>query len=62
MNTPDLRDYDPNSSQAKNVEQTNMLDTEAHETPETVKATNTNKEEVTTHPTFGPLGSVGRAG
>lgn len=62
MNTPDLRDFQPQSSQAKDVYATGMLDTEAHETPDTVKATNTNKEEVTSHPNFGPLGATGRNG
>lgn len=62
MNTPNLRDFEVNASSAKNVEDTKMLDTVAHETAETVTATNDNSEYVVSHPSFGPLGSTGRAG
>lgn len=60
MNTPDLRNFMP--GKPVNVDSTKMLDTEATETPDTVKATNDMKEEVVTHPSFGPLGVTGRAG
>jgi len=62
MNTPNLRDFQPTASQAKNVDNTKMLDTEADEPKETVTGTNTNKEYVTDTPKFGPLGATGRAG
>jgi hypothetical protein len=55
-----LRDWEPTSGDAKHVDQTKMLNTEARETPETVTATNSTKEHVTSHPTFGTLGVTGR--
>lgn len=44
----------------KDVEDTPMLDTEAKEPADTVKAKNELKEDVTSHPAFGPLGATGR--
>lgn len=58
MDAPDLRNFMPGKPQ--NVEDTKMLDTEARETPDTVKATNDMKESVVNHPKFGPLGATGR--
>lgn len=58
--TPNLRDWQPNAGDAKHVDNTKMLDTTAHETPETVTATNELKEHVVSHPNFGELGSKGR--
>lgn len=61
MDVPNLR----NASfigKPKDVEDTPMLNTEARETADTVKAKNELKEEVTTHPAFGALGATGRKG
>lgn len=60
MEVPDLRNYHPSASQAKHVDDTKMLNTEARETPDTVKGTNDMKEHVTKAPSFGPLGATGR--
>ncbi len=60
MFTPDLRTWNPSDKDAKNVADTKMLNTEAHETPDTVTAVNKNEELVVTHPAFGDLGSKGR--
>lgn len=62
MKTPNLRDFHPMASQAKNVDDTKMLDTVAHEPADTVKDTNDMKEYVTSSPKMGPLGATGRAG
>lgn len=58
--THDLRSWNPSAGDAKKVEDTKMLDTTARETPDTVSATNENKEHVVTHPDFGTLGAKGR--
>ncbi len=60
METPNLRVWQPTAGDAKDVDSTKMLNTEAHETPETVKANNENVETVVTHPSFGDLGATGR--
>lgn len=57
---PNLRDWEPTDAQAKNVEDTKMLNTTARETPDTVNATNSNKEDTNKTPNFGPLGAMGR--
>lgn len=57
---PDLRIWEPTDSSAKNVEDTKMLNTTAHETADTVTADNKNIEDVTKTPSFGPLGAKGR--
>ena len=57
---PDLRRFVPGKPVC--VEETKMLDTEARETPETVKGTNDMKEEVVTHMSYGKLGATGREG
>lgn len=59
--TPDLRTWTPTTGDAKNVTETKMLNTEAHEAPDTVTAENENKELVVSHPKFGELGSQGRS-
>lgn len=58
MEVPDLRQFRPGAP--VNVEATKMLDTEARETPDTVKATNEMKETIVTHMNFGKLGAQGR--
>lgn len=60
MNVPDLRTWQPTDSEAKDVYDTKMLDTEAKETPDTVTAVNKNVETVVSHPDFGSLGATGR--
>jgi hypothetical protein len=58
MNVPDLRD--PNFiKEPKHVDDTKMLDTTARESVNMNEA-NDNKEHVTTHASFGPLGAKGR--
>lgn len=57
---PNLRMWEPTDSQAKCVEDTKMLNTEAHETPDTVTDVNDNKELVNPGVKFGPLGAKGR--
>lgn len=52
--------WEPSDSQAKNVDDTKMLNTQARETPETVTANNTNKEDTNSTPSFGDLGAKGR--
>lgn len=59
MDVPDLR-TDKFIGKPVDVENTKMLDTQARETPETVRADNVIKEEVVSHPAFGPLGAMGR--
>lgn len=59
-NVPNLRTFQPMASKAKNMEDTDLFNTTARETPDTVKATNTMEEEVVSHPKFGPLGAKGR--
>lgn len=57
---PDLRMWEPRDSEAKDVEDTKMLNTQAHETPDTVDGENENKELVNDTPGFGELGARGR--
>jgi hypothetical protein len=59
--TPNLRTWQPSSGDAKDVEGTKMLNTEARETPETVTAENQNTEYVVSHPAFGQDGATGRS-
>ena len=61
MNTPNLRTWQPTAADAKDVQSTKMLNTEARETPETVTAVNENVEYVVGHPDDGPLGATGRS-
>ena len=60
MKTPNLHDWRPSESEAKNVEDTKMLDTEAHETVDMNESNVVGKDTVTTHPDFGELGAKGR--
>lgn len=60
MNIPNLREWSPMASQAKNVEDTDMLNTQAKEAPDTVTSKNTNKEDTNSTPSFGKLGAQGR--
>lgn len=57
---PNLRMWEPTDSQAKNVQDTKMLNTEAKETPDTVTAENKNIETTESTPSFGELGAKGR--
>ena len=59
--TPNLRTWEPDASDAKNVDDTKMLNTMARECPDTVSATNTNVETVQKTPDFGTLGAKGRS-
>jgi hypothetical protein len=58
--TQDLRNWSPGAP-SKTVDETNMLDTTAHETPDTVQAKNTNNEDTNSTPSFGKLGARGRS-
>jgi hypothetical protein len=60
MKTPNLREWQPTESQAKDVMSTDMLSTTAKEPAETVSADNDTSEHVVKHPSFGPLGAQGR--
>lgn len=62
MKTPDLRQWEPTESMAKDVESTDMLSTTAKETPDTVSADNEPVEYVVKHPSFPMLGATGRKG
>lgn len=57
---PNIRDWEPTAAQAKHVDQTKMLDTEAKEPMDTVNAENSNTEYTEKHPAFGELGVRGR--
>lgn len=57
---PNLRTWEPKDSDAKPVEDTKMLNTQAREVMETVDAQNKNVEDVNSTPSFGPLGATGR--
>jgi hypothetical protein len=56
-----LREWTPTPSQAKEDDETSLLDTVAHETPDTVQAKNTNTEDTNATPAFGKLGAQGRS-
>jgi hypothetical protein len=60
MKTPNLREWQPTESQAKDVMSTDMLSTVAKEPSDTVSADNDTSEYVVKHPAFGPLGATGR--
>lgn len=61
MNIPNLREWQPMASQAKEDDETNLLDVTAHEAPDTVTSKNTNKEDTNSTPSFGKLGAQGRS-
>jgi hypothetical protein len=52
----DLLNFRPDASQAKNVEDTKMLDTMARETVNYNEKNVPGEESVTSHPNFGQLG------
>ena len=54
-----LRDWEPSAGDAKHVDDTPMLNTTARESVNHNES-NSTKEHVTTHPSFGPLGVTGR--
>lgn len=60
MNVPNLREFRPDSGDAKDVDSTKMLNTEAREMNMNEK-NEVGKEDVTTHPNFGELGMTGRS-
>lgn len=59
--TPNLRDWEPDASSAKDVEDTAMLNTTAREPRDTVDAENKNTEDTNKTPKFGQLGARGRS-
>lgn len=59
-NLVNIREWEPTDKDAKHVDDTPMLNTTAHETPDTVSAKNKNVEHVTITPDPGPLGAKGR--
>lgn len=60
MKTPNLHDWRPSASEAKNVDQTDLLDTEAHETVDLNESNVVGKDTVNPTPSFGELGAKGR--
>lgn len=52
----DLLNFRPDAMQAKNVEDTKMLDTNARETVNYSEKNVVGEESVTSHPSFGKLG------
>lgn len=59
MANANLRDWQPTEKDAKNVDQTPMLNTNARESRDHNES-NSTSEYVSTHPSFGPLGTTGR--
>ena len=59
MKTPNLREFRPDAGDAKDVEDTKMLDTTAREMNQ-YESNEVGKERVVTHGSFGPLGMTGR--
>ena len=59
MANKNLRDWEPSASDAKHVDDTKMLNTEARESRNNNES-NSTKEHTTSHPQFGPLGMNGR--
>lgn len=57
---PDLRRWEPSDREAKNVDETSMLNTTAREPMDTVDTENKNIEDTNKTPQFGPLGARGR--
>lgn len=57
---PNLRNFSPTESQAKNVDDTKMLDTVAHETVDMNESNDTGKELVNGDKVTGPFGLTGR--
>lgn len=57
---PDLRNFSPDSSQAKNVDQTKMLDTNARESVDMNESNDVGQELVNNGSISGPFGATGR--
>lgn len=57
---PDLRNFSPSDSQAKNVEDTKMLDTTARESVDMNESNEVGKELVNSDKVTGPFGLTGR--
>lgn len=57
---PDLRNFSPDASDAKNVEDTPMLNTVARESVDMGEANKVGKELVNNDGISGPFGAVGR--
>lgn len=57
---PDLRNFSPDSSQAKNVDQTPMLNTNARESVDMNESNDVGQELVTSKSISGPFGAQGR--
>lgn len=60
MQTPNLHDWRPTEGQAKDVDQTKLLNTEAHETVDMNESNVVGKDTVNPTPNFGKLGAQGR--
>lgn len=60
MRTPNLRDWRPDDSDAKHVDDTKMLNTTARESVDMNESNEVGKELVNATPNFGPLGAQGR--
>lgn len=60
MKTPNLHDWRPSEGEAKDVMQTDMLDTVAHESVDMNESNEVGKDTVNTTPDFGELGAKGR--
>jgi hypothetical protein len=58
--TPNLHDWRPNAATAKEDEDTNLLNTEAHETVDLEESNVVGKDTVSETPNFGQLGAQGR--
>lgn len=56
MKVPNLKTWQPNSSDAKNVEDTKMLNTEARESMNYNESNDVGEEHIVTHPAFPTLG------
>lgn len=60
MKTPNLHDWRPTEGEAKSVESTKLLNTEAHETVDMNESNTVGKDTVNSGPDFGTLGAQGR--
>lgn len=59
-NVPDLRNFSPNSGDAKMVMDTKMLNTEARESVDNNEKNVVGRELVNSDPVDGPFGATGR--
>lgn len=60
MKTPNLHDWRPSASEAKDVDSTDLLNTEAHESVNMNESNEVGKDTVNPTPNFGELGAKGR--